>query len=52
MVYFIQSAPIVAPVIADLEGLGLGDAPLHQGIAVVGVRLTAVGFISGDADKM
>ena len=34
-VYLIQPAPIVAPVIADLQRLGLGDSPFHQWIAVM-----------------
>ena len=52
MIYLVQPTPVKAPVIADLEGLGLGDAPFHQGIAVLRVILAPMGLIGGDPDVM
>ncbi len=50
MIDFIQPAPVKTPVIADLQGLGLGDAPFHQGITVLRVGLAPMGLIGGDAN--
>ena len=47
MVYLIKPAESKATVIADLESLGLGNAPLDQRIALA--RLAALGLIRGDA---
>ena len=47
VVYPIQTAPIKAPVIADLQGFGFGDTPIHQGILVV---LDALRLVGGDAN--
>ena len=52
MIDLIQPAPVKPPVIADLQGLGLGDSPLHQGIAVVRVILAPMGFVGGNPDMV
>ena len=50
MIDFIQPAPVKTPVIADLEGLGLGDAPFHQGITVLRAGLSPMSLVSGNAN--
>ena len=52
MINLIQPTPVEAPAIADLQCLGLGDPPFHQGVAVLRVVLAPMGFIGGDADIM
>lgn len=46
MVDLIQSAKVVAPVIADLQGLFLCDSPIHQRVALI---FDALRLISGNA---
>ena len=49
MINFIQAAPVKAAVIADLQRLGLGDAPLHKRVLL---SLDPVRLVSGDANIM
>ena len=50
MIDFIQPAPVKSPAIADLESLSLGDTPLNQGIAVMGIIFASLCFVSGDSN--
>ena len=52
MINLIQSPEVKAPVVANLQRLGLRDTPLHQRVAFMGVILAAMGLISGNADAM
>lgn len=51
-VNLVQPAKIKAPAITNLQRLGFGDFPLYQGIAVLRIVFTAVGFIGGDANMV
>ena len=52
MINLIQSPEVKAPVVANLQRLGLGDPPLHQRIAVLRIVLAPMGFISSNADMV
>ena len=51
-VNLIKAAEIKAPVIADLQGLRLRDAPFDERIPLVRILFAAYRFICGDADVM
>ena len=47
VVYLIQTAPVKASVVADLQRLGLGDSPIVEGIMLA---FDPFRFIGGDTD--
>ena len=47
MINLIEAVPVKAPVIADFQCLGLGDAPFHKGINLI---LNAGRFVCRDAN--